>query len=128
MAGGDNGTGGNGSVYWKATHYGQNQQKRRINVKSGGTHNNDEVDFAQNDALGRDESTTVEKVGDRFEHPGFFRVTLRYGTMAEARAAVDWVAANIKEAAGGFYLTVKVPVINRKSPRDNQPLEVMVEW
>jgi len=128
MAGGDNGTGGNGSVYWKATHYGPKQQKRRINVKSGQDHNDDEVDLAQNDALGRDKSTDVKDVGARFNQSGFFRVTLRYQTMDEARQAGDWVAANVKADTGGFYLTVKVPVIDRGAPRDNPPFEVMVEW
>lgn len=128
MAGGDNGTGGNGSVYWKATHYGLNQQKRKITVKSGQNQNNDEVDLDQNDALGRDADTAVADVGKRLGHKGFFLVTLRYRTMEEARQAGDWVAANVRPAPGGFYLSVRVPVINRAAPRDDPPFEVMVEW
>ena len=133
MAGGDNGTGGNGSVYWKATHYGPNQQKRKIKVKSGQSQNNDEVDLDQDDALGRDQSTDVKEAGSRFGKTpfpgkGYFRVSLRYESKEEARRAGDWVADHVREVNGAFYLTVDVPAIERRAPRNDQPFEVMVEW
>ena len=133
MAGGDNGTGGNGSIYWKATHYDQNQRPRKIKVKIGPNHNNDEVDLDGNDALGRDADTAVTDAGARlgktpFPNKGYFRVRLRYGSREEARQAGDWVAANVVEEAGAFYLTVRVPAINRRQPRQDLPFEVMVEW
>lgn len=128
MAGGDNGTGGNGSVYWKATHYGNDQRRRKMKLKTGGSHGNDEIDVDQDDALGRDEATAVSQVGERLGHTGFFLVTLRYSTLEQAQQAGDWVAANVRPGSGGYLLTVKVPVINRARPRDNPPFEVMVEW
>jgi hypothetical protein len=128
MAGGDNGTGGNGSVYWKATHYGSNQQKRKLKVKTGTAHNNDEIDLDEDDALGRDETTLVANVGERLGHKGYFLVTLRYRTLEEARQAGDWVAANVRLGPGGYLLSIRVPVIDRASPRENPPFEVMVEW
>ena len=129
MGGGDNGTGGNGSVYWKTTHYDDNQQKRRLRPKATGQpHGNDEIDLERNEALGRDADTAVAEVGARLGHPGFFRVTLRYRSMKEAQQAGDWVAANVREDAGGFLLEIKVPVIDRRAPMDDPPFEVVVEW
>jgi hypothetical protein len=129
MGGGDNGTGGNGSVYWKTTHYDDNQRKRRLRVKTTGQpHGNDEIDLDRDEALGRDANTAVAEVGARFNQAGFFRVTLRYRTMQEAQQAGDWVAANVRPGPGGFLLQVRVPVIDRQAPMDNPPFEVMVEW
>jgi len=129
MGGGDNGTGGNGSVYWKTTHYDDNQQKRKQKVKAAAQpHGNDEIDLDHDEALGRDANTAVAEVGARYGLKGFFRVTLRYRTMQEAQQAGDWVAANVRPGPGGFLLEVKVPVINRQAPMENPPFEVMVEW
>jgi hypothetical protein len=129
MGGGDNGTGGNGSVYWKTTHYDDNQQKRRMRPKGvGQPHGNDEIDLDRDEALGRDAGTAVAEVGARLGHQGFFRVTLRYRTMEEAQQAGAWVAANVRPGPGGFLLEVRVPVIDRQAPMDNPPFEVMVEW
>jgi hypothetical protein len=129
MGGGDNGTGGNGSVYWKTTHYDDSQQRRRQRVKQNGQpHGNDEIDLENSIALGRDANTAVAEVGARLGQRGFFVVTLRYRTMQEAQQAGDWVAANVRPGPGGFLLSVKVPVIDRKEPMENPPFEVMVEW
>ena len=129
MGGGDNGTGGNGSVYWKTTHYDDAQQKRKLRVKAGGqAHGNDEIDIETTGALGRDADTAVAEVGARLGLKGFFRVTLRYRTMQEAEQAGAWVAANVRPGPGGFLLEVKVPVIDRQAPMENPPFEVMVEW
>jgi hypothetical protein len=78
--------------------------------------------------LGRDEDTAVEDVGRRLGHAGYFCVTLRYRTMADARAAGEWVAQNVKPGDGGFLLSIRVPAIKRESPNEDPPFEVMVEW
>lgn len=129
MGGGDNGTGGNGSVYWKTTHYDDNQQPQAMRLKpSGQPQGDDEIDLEGTGALGRDGRTAIAEVGARFGHQGFFRVTLRYRTIEEAQQAGDWVAANVRPGPGGFLLEIKVPVIDRDVPMDNPPFEVMVEW
>jgi hypothetical protein len=128
MGGGDTQVGGNGSVYWRSVHYDNAQNKRKMKVKSGPQHGNDEIDLSQDDAFGKDEDTQVTEVGARLGHRGFFIVTLRYQTMDEARAAGEWVAANVRPGLGGFLLTVRVPAINRTSPMQNPPYEVKIEW
>jgi hypothetical protein len=129
MGGGDNGTGGNGSVYWKTTHYDDDSQKRKLKVRTTGQpHGNDEIDLDASEALGRDANTAIAEVGTRLGHTGFFRVTLRYRTMQEAQQAGAWVAENVRPGPGGFLLEIKVPVIDRQAPMDNPPFEVMVEW
>jgi hypothetical protein len=60
MAGGDTEVGGNGSVYWRARHYGQGQSRRKLKCKdTGQQHRNDEIDVDSDEALGRDEPTSV---------------------------------------------------------------------
>src|SRR5262245_29963251 len=45
MAGGDTEVGGNGSVYWRARHFGKGQSKRKLKCKPNGQqHRNDEID------------------------------------------------------------------------------------
>jgi hypothetical protein len=128
MGGGDTQVGGNGSVYWRSTHYDGSKKKRKMKVKSGSKHGNDEIDLGQDDAFGRDEDTKVTEVGARLGHSGFFLVTLRYQTMDDARLAGAWVAEHVRPGEGGFILTVRVPAIDRSSPDQNPPYEVKVEW
>jgi hypothetical protein len=129
MGGGDTGVGGNGSVYWRTTHYGRDQQKRRLRTKPAGQpHGNDEIDIDNNDAFGKDAETDVAEVGARLGHRGYFLVTLRFRTMKEAEAAGAWVAQNVRPGLGGFLLTVRVPAIDRSDPQVDPPFEVRVEW
>lgn len=130
MAGGDTQVGGNGSVYWKATHYDSSQKKRQLKTKTKGDvpHASDEIYITNDEVLGRDGETAVTDVGARLGHRGYFLVTLRYRTMQEAEEAGSWVAQNVRPARGGYYLTVRVPVINRDSPKEDPPFEVKVEW
>jgi hypothetical protein len=48
--------------------------------------------------------------------------------MAEARKAGKWVADHVRPGSGGWLLSVRVPVINRKTPEENRPYEIRVEW
>ena len=126
--GGDGQVGGNGSVWWKASHYkdGRKKQLRQGSSGPGGKPDKDEVKLSD-EALGHD-PTSVGEVGERFGHKGSFLVTLRYRTKAEAAAAGQWVADNVRPGPGGYLLTVLVPAINRDSPDENPPFEVKVEW
>jgi hypothetical protein len=129
MAGGDTEVGGNGSVYWRARHYGEKQSKRKLKCKpQGQQHKNDEIDVDSNEALGRDGDTNVNDVGNRFQHPGFFGVTLRFATEADAQAACTEAARNVQSAPGGFYVRILVPAKNRSNPNVDPPFEVKVEW
>jgi hypothetical protein len=74
------------------------------------------------------DSTNVRDAGRRLGHPGWFVVTLRYRTLAEARKAGPWVAEHVRPGPGGWLLSVRVPVINRKTPEQNRPFEIRVEW
>lgn len=130
MAGGDTQVGGNGSVYWRASHYDDNQRKRRFRLRGEKQQRqgSDEIDVNGDDCCGRDGDTPVEEVGARLGHRGFFLVTLRYRTMQEAEAAGAWVAQNVRPGQGGYLLTVRVPAINRENPNIDPPYEVKVEW
>ena len=77
--------------------------------------------------LGHD-PTLVKDAGRRLGHPGWFVVTLRYRTLAEARKAGPWVAEHVRPGPGGWLLSVRVPIINRKTPDENRPFEIRVEW
>ena len=135
MGGGDTEVGGNGSVWWKVTHLdkggtkkwlaanGQEAQRSTARVAKPGP---DAVTVAD-EVVGHN-STKVKDAGRRLGHPGWFVVTLRYRTMAEARKAGKWVADHVRPGAGGWLLSVRVPVINRKTPDENRPYEIRVEW
>lgn len=129
MAGGDTEVGGNGSVYWRATHYDDKRKKRKLRVRSGQQpHGSDEIDCERDEACGRDGETPVAEVGARLGHKGYFLVTLRFKTMKEAAEAGAWVAENVRPGMGGFLLTVRVPAISRTNPQVDPPFEVRVEW
>jgi hypothetical protein len=126
MAGGDTEVGGNGSVYWRARHFGRGQSKRKLKCKPNGQqHKNDEIDVDNDEALGRDADTDVTDIGDRLGQRGSFLVTLRYPTRADADAAIS--QAQISES-GAVLVKIKVPAISRSRPNDDPPFEVKVEW
>jgi hypothetical protein len=129
MAGGDTQVGGNGSVYWRSTHYDDQYKKKKFKVKTEKqAQGNNELDFDGEDVCGRDGDTPVAEVGARLGHRGYFLVTLRYRTMQEAEDAGPWVAQNVRPGQGGFLLTVRVPAIQRENPNLDPPYEVKVEW
>ena len=124
--GGDNQTGSNGSVWWKATHYKDGQNKPLKAAGGTGNPGKNEVRLTDS-ALGHDE-TPFDAIGARVGHTGSFLVTIRYRTIEEARAAGQWVADNVRPGAGGWLLSVVVPAIRRDQPDENPPFEVKVEW
>ena len=124
--GGDNQVGGNGSVWWKSTHY-RDGQKKALNASTGtGNPGKNQVRLTDA-ALGHDETPFTE-IGARVGHRGSFLVTLRYRTKEDAQAAGQWVADNVRPGQGGWLLTVVVPAIQRNQPDENLPFEVKVEW
>ncbi len=126
MAGGDTEVGGNGSVYWRARHFGKGQSKRKLKCKPNGQqHRNDEIDVDNDEALGRDADTAVADVGERLNARGNFVVTLRFATRAAADAAL--AQAQITES-GVVLVQLKVPAIARNRPNEDPPFEVKVEW
>ena len=131
MAGGESQVGGNGSVWWRVTHYDENTppKKRKLKAAGKGKPENHEVELSDY-ATGHDRDTPAAQVGARFGRPGFFRVTLHYPNADAARAAGEYVAQNAKPSPdGGVALTLVVPAIDRPSPpADDQPWEIKVEW
>ena len=126
MAGGDTEVGGNGSVYWRARHFGKDQAKRRFRWRSRGQrHKNDEIDVDNDEALGCDEDTPATDVGNRLGHKGSFMVTLRYGSREDAQAALDQAQIT---GTGPFFVKVLCPSITRTNPTEDPPFEVKVEW
>ena len=129
MAGGDTEVGGNGSVYWRARHFDERQSKRKLKCKPNGQqHKNAEIDVDNDEALGKDDDTKVNDVGNRLGHPGFFGVTLRFATLADAQAACTRAGQNVQSDPGGFYVKIRVPAKNRDNPNADPPFEVKVEW
>jgi hypothetical protein len=130
MAGGDTQVGGNGSVYWRSSHYDDHNRKKKLKLKDAKQqlHGSDEIDCNGDEACGRDGDTPVTEVGARLGHKGYFLVTLRYRTMKEAEDAGAWVAQNVRPGQGGFLLTIRVPAIQRETPEVDPPYEVKVEW
>ena len=129
MPGGDTEVGNNGSVYWRSTHYGTGPKPRKLKCKkTGDPHRNDEIDVDGDDALGKDTDTTLQQVGERFGHAGFFRVTLRYKTEAAAKGAGVWGSPNLTPVGTEFHFIVRVPAIPRDNHSDDPPFEVKVQW
>ena len=137
MGGGDTEVGGNGSVWWKVTHLDKegtrkwlqsNGQTAAAAARKGPIQKPGPDGVSVADEVVGHDSTHVKDAGRRLGHPGWFVVTLRYRTLAEAKKAGSWVAEHVRPGPGGWLLSVRVPVINRKKPEENGPFEIRVEW
>ena len=135
MGGGDTEVGGNGSVWWKVTHLDKGGTKKWLasngettTARKGPLPKPGPDGVSVSDEVVGHNSTSVKEAGKRLGHPGWFVVTMRYRTMEEAKKAGPWVAENVRPGPGGWLLSVRVPVINRKTPDENRPFEIRVEW
>ena len=118
---------GNRSVHWRVRHFTREGVKKTIEHTSGNTPGNDKVVTGNGHADGND-SIDFQDIGARQGHRGSFLLTLRYTTMADAAAAGDWVAKNVRPGPGGYLLSITVPAIDRGDPDADQPPEIRVDW
>ena len=93
--------------------------------------NLDVLDF---EARGKD-TVTLDQVGKccgQKDHPGEFRVQMRFLSLARARRAVARAAMSIRKEGKTFVVTLDVPVIDRTEeqvgPPSDPPAEVKVDW
>lgn len=70
----------------------------------------------------------TRRAGAQFGHPGHLRVRLRYGSKAEAEAALASMVIDEDGTEGAVVVQGFVPVIHRAVITENPPLEVRVEW
>lgn len=120
--------GGNGSVHWRIEHHDAAGTKQNIGHGTGAAPGNNQVTVAGGDAKGHD-TLPGAQIGERIGHDGYFMVTLRYRTMADAAAAGAWVAQHVTPDAGGYFLKVKVPAMtDRTSVSDKLPYEIRIDW
>lgn len=68
----------------------------------------------------------VAVAGTRFGRPGTFRVDLRFESREAANKALREI--ELCEIDGKTYASCFVPMIERMSIKENQPLEVRVNW
>lgn len=125
---------GNRSVHWRVRHEDAKGDKKPIKHQSSQAErgkammdDGDTVSIVHDECCGRDTINPTD-IGKKHGHEGQFLVTLRYRTMAEASAAGNWVAKNVRPGAGGYYLTVTVPAIVRDNPDENLPAEIRIDW
>jgi hypothetical protein len=101
---GDGHFGGDGSVQWRVRHHAGAALVR---------------EQAEIDPIPFEQIGTRPGLGLR---PQKLKVTLEYGTAAEAEAARA-------EALNGTQLVLYVPVVDRRDVKEqSRPMEVLVEW
>ena len=102
---------GNQSVHWSVVHH-------NGTPRPGAIRGRDPITF---DQIGVDTARGLA--------PGKFRVRLRYGTAAEASAAL--AAASVTEDNGNYFVVFDVPAVNRAEDKvepPDPPSEVRVDW
>ena len=118
---------GNKSVHWRIRHFTPDGVKKIIDHMPGNTPGDDKVVTGNGHADGKD-SINFQDIGAMHGHRGSFLLTVRYRTMADAAAAGDWVAKNVRPGPGGYLLTITVPAIDRGNPDGDPPPEIRVDW
>jgi hypothetical protein len=102
---------GNHSVHWSVVHHNNTP-------RPGAIRGRDPIAFED---IGKDSSRGLQ--------PGNFRVRLRYGSFAEANAALT--SASVQQDGDNYFLVFNVPAVYRDEDKvepADPPSEVKVDW
>jgi hypothetical protein len=131
---GGGGSGGNTSVFWEVRHGSRANPKPPKPHSGGGQPGRGHYKVDKAVAGHSDEEFSL--IGEP-EHPGLFKVTLRFReedwddkVLGEEKA---WILQRARRVGKDLYLEIHVPAIERKMPSgnsdwENQPWEIQWEW
>jgi hypothetical protein len=122
---------GNQSVYWKMTHHDSANNKKKLKCQVpdatvGGLPGPDTI-HVSDQAFGHDDIPFAD-IGKRHRKPGFFKVTLRFATNADA---VAQLTAALNSIGKGTEAVAYVLAVNRASGNVDPakpPAEIEIDW
>lgn len=114
-----------------ARHAGATEdEKELVNLGDAEVRGRDGIAFARI-GRGRRRGAAGERVAQK-DHPGCFRVRLRFLKRADAAQAAAAAVKSLEQVDGMWVLTLDVPAVARTAaqmnPEPNPPAEVRVDW